>query len=52
MVVANDVTMEGAGFMVDTNIATLIYADGRIDSLPKMSKDALADVILDGVRSL
>jgi phosphopantothenoylcysteine decarboxylase/phosphopantothenate--cysteine ligase len=52
MVVANDVTMEGAGFMTDTNIATLIFADGRIDSLPIMSKDSLANIILDGVNSL
>lgn len=52
MVVANDVTQEGAGFMVDTNIATLIYADGRIESLPLMSKEELAHVILDGVRLL
>lgn len=52
MIVANDVTKEGAGFMVDTNIATIIYADGRIDSLPIMSKEALANIILDGVKSL
>ncbi|MFA6866541.1 MAG: bifunctional phosphopantothenoylcysteine decarboxylase/phosphopantothenate--cysteine ligase CoaBC [Clostridia bacterium] len=52
MVVANDVTVEGAGFAVDTNIATLIYRDGRIDSLPIMTKRELADVILDGVLSL
>ncbi|HKL73537.1 MAG TPA: bifunctional phosphopantothenoylcysteine decarboxylase/phosphopantothenate--cysteine ligase CoaBC [Clostridia bacterium] len=52
MIVANDVTQEGAGFMVDTNIATIIYADGRIDSLPIMSKEALANIILDGVKSI
>lgn len=52
MIVANDVTQEGAGFMVDTNIATIIYADGRIDILPIMSKEALANIILDGVKSI
>lgn len=52
MIVANDVTQEGAGFDVDTNIATLIYADGRIDSLPVMQKRELADEILDGIISL
>ncbi len=52
MTVANDVTQEGAGFDVDTNIATLLYADGRIDSLPVMQKRELADEILDGIISL
>ena len=31
MIVANDVTQEGAGFDVDTNIATLFLRDGRGD---------------------
>jgi phosphopantothenoylcysteine decarboxylase/phosphopantothenate--cysteine ligase len=52
MIVANDVTKEGAGFMVDTNIATILYANGQIDSLPIMSKEDLANIILDGVKSL
>lgn len=52
MVVANDVGMEGAGFGTDTNIATIIYRDGRIESLPLMQKRELADIILDGVLSL
>ncbi|HYL60874.1 MAG TPA: bifunctional phosphopantothenoylcysteine decarboxylase/phosphopantothenate--cysteine ligase CoaBC, partial [Candidatus Acidoferrales bacterium] len=30
VIVANDVTQEGAGFGVDTNIVTLIGADGRL----------------------
>lgn len=52
MIVANDVTKEGAGFMVDTNIATIIYATGEIESLPIMSKEDLANIILDGVKRL
>ncbi|MDR2266528.1 MAG: bifunctional phosphopantothenoylcysteine decarboxylase/phosphopantothenate--cysteine ligase CoaBC [Christensenellaceae bacterium] len=52
MVVANDVTVENAGFNVDTNIATLITADGALISLEPMSKRALADVILDYVKEL
>ena len=52
MLVANDVTAEGAGFDVDTNIATIIYSDGRIDSLPIMPKTKLADIILDGILTL
>lgn len=47
LIVANDVTAEGAGFGVDTNIATIIKRGGGITSLEKMSKKELADVILD-----
>ena len=52
MIVANDVTEKGAGFNSDTNIATLLYADGRIESLPIMPKTELADTILDAIQSL
>lgn len=52
LVVANDVTQEGAGFGVDTNVVTMIYADGRMESLPMMDKSVLAHCILDGVLSL
>ncbi len=49
LIVANDVTQEGAGFEVDTNIVTLIGSDGRSQSHPQMSKDAVADLILDRI---
>ena len=49
LIVANDVTREGAGFEVDTNIVTLIGADGHFQSHPQMSKDAVADLILDRI---
>lgn len=52
MVVANNVTAEGAGFQVDTNVVTLLYADGRMESLPLMDKKILAHCILDGINSL
>ena len=48
-IVVNNVAEEGAGFAVDTNIVNIIYKDGRIEELPKMSKRDLADVILDRV---
>lgn len=48
MVVANDVTKEGAGFNVDTNIATFISANEQ-KSMDKMTKDQLAVAILDEV---
>lgn len=47
LMVANDVTMEGAGFNVDTNIATLITSLGAMTCLEKMSKTELAHIILD-----
>ncbi|MBQ8536437.1 MAG: bifunctional phosphopantothenoylcysteine decarboxylase/phosphopantothenate--cysteine ligase CoaBC [Clostridia bacterium] len=45
LVVANDVTQPGAGFNVDTNIATLISHE-KVVELPLQSKRALADRIL------
>jgi phosphopantothenoylcysteine decarboxylase / phosphopantothenate---cysteine ligase len=47
MIVANDVTQEGAGFDGDTNIVTLVLSDGRDIALPKMSKLEVANRILD-----
>ncbi len=51
-IVANDVTMEGAGFAGDTNIVTFISRNGEIESLPKMSKQEVATAILDKVVKL
>ena len=51
MIVANDVTMPGAGFNVDTNIATLITKDGN-EELMLMTKRELADKIIDKIISL
>ena len=47
MIVANDVALEGSGFDGDTNIATILDHTGAVESLPLMSKDALAERILD-----
>lgn len=47
MVVANDVTEEGAGFDVDTNIVTILKKGGGKLAYPKMSKSEVADIILD-----
>ena len=49
MIVANDVTQEGAGFDSDTNIVTVYLRDGRDVPLPKMSKLDVANRILDQV---
>lgn len=52
MVVANDVTLEGAGFDVDTNIATVIDALGNRTECGLLKKSELANVILDKVLEL
>ncbi len=49
LIVANDVTAEGAGFDHDTNIVTLFSRDGRDLALPKMSKSEVAQRILDEI---
>ncbi|MFY9804466.1 MAG: bifunctional phosphopantothenoylcysteine decarboxylase/phosphopantothenate--cysteine ligase CoaBC [Candidatus Acidiferrales bacterium] len=49
MIVANDVTQEGAGFDTDTNIVTFYLRDGREVPLPKMNKLDVANRILDQV---
>lgn len=49
LIVANDVTQEGAGFDSDTNIVTLLYPDGRTKPVEKMSKLRVANAILDEV---
>lgn len=48
LIVANDVTQEGAGFGVDTNIVTLLTREGT-EQLPLMSKQDVAHCILDKV---
>jgi phosphopantothenoylcysteine decarboxylase / phosphopantothenate---cysteine ligase len=52
LIIANDVSQEGAGFNVDTNIVKLLFRDGRVEDIPLMGKDQLAGVILDRVESL
>jgi phosphopantothenoylcysteine decarboxylase / phosphopantothenate---cysteine ligase len=49
LIVANDVTMEGAGFDTETNIVTLYTRDGGEMSLPRMSKRDVARRVLDHV---
>ncbi len=46
-IVVNDVTVPGAGFDSDTNVVTMLWADGRMQSIPKLHKDELAHRLLD-----
>jgi len=52
LIVANDITDADSGFGVDTNKVTLIDRDGNIDSLPLLTKQEVADKILDKVVEL
>ena len=45
-IVANDVSKEGAGFAVDTNIISIINRAGEIENFPKMTKSELAEKII------
>ena len=47
LLVANDVTEEGAGFAVDTNRVTIVEADGRTTDWELMSKAAVATRLWD-----
>ena len=51
-IVANDVTVEGAGFSVSTNIATIIWRNGEVETFDKMSKADLAEKIIQRLSKL
>ncbi len=48
-IVANDVSQPGAGFGADTNIVTILSADGSSISLPQQTKSAVAEAIVQRV---
>lgn len=50
MIVANDVSASGAGFDCDTNVVRFFYRSGEEEQLGIMTKEAVADRILDRVR--
>jgi phosphopantothenoylcysteine decarboxylase/phosphopantothenate--cysteine ligase len=52
LIVANDVTREGAGFGSDRNAATLIDRTGHATTLDLMPKRQMADCILDAIQPL
>ena len=52
MIVANNVTTEGAGFGTDTNIVTMFKRDGSVIELPRLSKAETAQKILAEVASM
>ncbi|HEY2746513.1 MAG TPA: bifunctional phosphopantothenoylcysteine decarboxylase/phosphopantothenate--cysteine ligase CoaBC [Polyangia bacterium] len=52
LIVANDVSEAGSGFGTDTNRVVLLARDGSVERLPQLSKDEVADRILDRARAL
>ncbi len=52
LIVANDVTAQGAGFDGDTNVVTLFSRDGKEIPLPRMPKLDVAHRVLDHILEL
>jgi len=52
MLVANDITALDAGFAVDTNRVTFLYADGRQEPQPLLSKTRVAEAIVTRAAAL
>jgi phosphopantothenoylcysteine decarboxylase/phosphopantothenate--cysteine ligase len=52
LIVANDITLEGAGFGVDTNIVLLMDRNGEVISLDRRSKREVAEKVWDKVKEL
>jgi phosphopantothenoylcysteine decarboxylase/phosphopantothenate--cysteine ligase len=52
LIVVNDVSREDAGFEADTNAVKIVYRDGRMEELPLMTKEEVADQLLDRITIL
>jgi len=52
LLVANDATEEGAGFEVETNRVTLLTSEEPNEELPLLSKNEVAEIVLDRVTRL
>jgi phosphopantothenoylcysteine decarboxylase/phosphopantothenate--cysteine ligase len=52
LIVLNSASEAGAGFDVDTNRVTIIDRADNVDDIPLMSKDDVADILLDRVAAL
>lgn len=51
-IAANDISAADAGFAVESNRITLLFADGSKESLPLMSKREVSEIILGWVSKL
>ena len=52
LIVANDVTRDGAGFQSDTNIVKILDREGQVEELPILEKIEVADRILDRIKAI
>lgn len=52
IIAANDISASDAGFGVDTNRVTLLFADGRREELPLSNKSEIAEIIVVRAASL
>jgi phosphopantothenoylcysteine decarboxylase/phosphopantothenate--cysteine ligase len=52
MIVANDVSREDAGFESDTNLVKVMYRDGHMEEFPLMTKDEVANQLLERIKEL
>jgi phosphopantothenoylcysteine decarboxylase / phosphopantothenate---cysteine ligase len=52
LIIANNITLEGAGFDSDTNIVTILNRNGRMESLTRLPKLQVAEHILDHICEL
>ena len=51
-IIANDLTTANAGFGSDTNEVTVLWPDGRTETLPLAQKEEVAHEIWDRVEGL
>ncbi|MBE0501890.1 MAG: bifunctional phosphopantothenoylcysteine decarboxylase/phosphopantothenate--cysteine ligase CoaBC [Desulfuromonadales bacterium] len=52
LIVANDVSRVDAGFEADTNAVRLLFRDGSEEELPLLPKSAVANILLDRIKTL
>lgn len=52
LIAANDISAKDAGFSVETNRITLLFADGRTESLSLMNKNEAAGIIIERIAAL
>ncbi|MDO9081568.1 MAG: phosphopantothenoylcysteine decarboxylase, partial [Desulfuromonadales bacterium] len=52
MIVANDVSEDGAGFDVETNRVRFLFPDGEVETLPLLDKNEVAQRLLNRIARL
>jgi phosphopantothenoylcysteine decarboxylase/phosphopantothenate--cysteine ligase len=52
LIAANDISSDDAGFSVDTNRVTLLFANGTKETLPLMTKVEVAETIIEHTSKL